>query len=174
MTEEVTDKRLIDFTRFVATKFSDRADGWKYTRNRENFEYARFKTDYTGYNVWYKRFVRGLTFAWSHNVHARKGSLAYQLGGVDHKATIWRRVRGIWIYFWIQMRKDRHVPDGFVGGNPTWWEEDGEYIAMMGPTVGVKVLDFLEAEPDHPHAKEILAEMHRMHRLSWGKDTEDE
>lgn len=169
------DQKILKWARFVATKFSSNEAGWKYTRDLGDLVHIRFKRDYTGYNIWYKRFLRGLAFAWSHNIHATKGSLAYQFGERTKGRSVWDRLTGFVTYFLIQMRKDKNLPDGILNGNIVFWEEDGEYGALFGPTVGVKVLDFIEAEPENPHARAILDEMKRMAKKSFsGEESEDE
>ena len=144
----------IKFARFVATKFSSNLEGWTYSRDLGDLEYIRFKGDYTGYNHWTKRVKRLLT----PNRFIRR---------TRRRGFSWA---GLASYVSVTLRKDKNLPDGQVNGNFTFWEEDGEYITLFGPTVGLKVLDFLEAEPDHPHARAILAEMKRMEQKSWGSD----
>jgi len=60
-----------------------------------------------------------------------------------------------------------HTP----GTEGTWFTFDTGGTSRDA-TIGVKVLDFLESEPEHPHAIEILAEMERMSEKSWPSGTE--
>ena len=156
----------IKFARFVATKFSVNQEGWTYSRDLGGLKYMRFEGDYTGYYHWTKRVAR----AFNPKEMLGLDSVSKGLG-----FTPWGRgARDFFMsmaaHIVVNLRKPKHLPDGQVNGNFTFWEEDGEYITLFGPTVGVKVLDFLEAEPDHPHAQAILAEMKRMEQKSWGED----
>ena len=62
------------------------------------------------------------------------------------------------------LRRDRHLPDGQLDGGSilTFWEETGEYLQMVQPSVGSLIADWLEAEPDNPHAQRVAAEMRRI------------
>jgi hypothetical protein len=62
------------------------------------------------------------------------------------------------------MRAERHLPDGTLskGGIITFWEEDGEYIQLMQPSVGALVAEFLIDNPTHPDAIRIAAEIGRI------------
>jgi hypothetical protein len=57
----------------------------------------------------------------------------------------------------------QNLPDGHLeeGGVVAYWEETGEYLQMVQPSVGLLVADFLEQEPEHPHARAIAAEIRR-------------
>jgi hypothetical protein len=152
-----TDKQLLDWFEFVATKFQNSRDGWIYTRDTGDLVHIRHKSDYTGYQHWTQRIKRVFTDA----VFNRKTDGLFG----NFPSSLAERIS----YAKVILRKDSNLPDGRISnaGIITHWEEDGEYITLMGPTVGVKVLEFLKAEPDNQHAKEILAEMHRMKELSW-------
>lgn len=160
----LSDDDLIQWARFVATKFQSNVDGWKYTRDLGDLVHIRFKRDYTGYNHWTKRVRRA--FDWGHLTG--RDSLSRQFG-LKREGL---RMRLISAYSWIvvSLRKNKHLPDGRLNGNIIFWEEDGEYGALFGPTVGVKVLDFIEAEPENPHAVAIIAEMKRMALLSFHRE----
>lgn len=169
----ISDESLLDWARFVATKFQSNVDGWRYTRDLGNLEHIRYKTDYTGRNVWWRRVLSAFRFAWNHNIHPSRKSFARRLR-VEKKSPL-ARVKGFGTYFMIKVRKADNLPDGLLNSNPVFWEEDGEYGVFFGPTVGVKVLDFIEAEPDNPHAVAIFEEMRRVALLSFpGEETEDE
>jgi hypothetical protein len=158
---KLTDKKLIEFTEFVATKFSDNHKPWVYSRDLGDLDYIRYSSDYTGYNHWTKRLKRAftpdkLTRRW------------------DTKKSLWEKLVSAWWHVVVALEKDKHLPDGVINGIPTFWEEDGEYIAMMQPIVGQKVIDFLKAEPEHPHAKAILSAMREAYEASWGKNKDKE
>ncbi len=62
------------------------------------------------------------------------------------------------------LRRDRNLPDGVLdnGNIITHWEETGEYLQYVQPSVGSLLADFMDEEPDHPHALRIAAEMKRI------------
>lgn len=66
---------------------------------------------------------------------------------------------------YYSMKRDRHQPDGVLdGGNViVFWEETGDYLRYIQPTVGALLATFLKEEPNHPHAQRIIAEMERLH-----------
>lgn len=162
----MNEKELIEWAEFVATKFQTSRDGWIYSRDLGDLKHLRYESDYTGYNHWLKRLKRG--FNWSH------------LSGSDRFARSLRQKDNLkskalhaWAWLQVSLRKDDNLPDGQINGILTNWEEDGEYIAIFQPRVGVKVLDFLKAEPENPYAKAILAEMQACVALSWPDEEED-
>lgn len=133
--------------------YYDHGDGWKYTRST-GIRHIRYASDFTGHNKLWGR----LKFA------------AYGLAGLGKRS--WFRPRTVREWYWsiistirVRMWPDDHLPDGMVGGAIVHWEEDGEYIELVGPTVGVKVADFLEGEPGNPFAVAIAGEIERVRRL---------
>ena len=67
------------------------------------------------------------------------------------------------------LKRDENLPDGQVGDLVfALWEEDGEYIQMVQPSVGKLVANFLKEEPDHPHARTITAELDKI-REAYGE-----
>lgn len=148
----MSDEDILEWLEFVATKFSSSREGWLYTRNTGDLEHIRYKSDSTGYNSFWSRLKR----AFSPKMHFRK--------------TFISRPGLSWSLAWIRvsMTKDKNMPDGVVnGGNIiTHWEEDGEYIMLMGPTVGKIFLDFMRANRDHELTIAALAEMRRLAEAS--------
>lgn len=69
-------------------------------------------------------------------------------------------------YFLFSLKRTPNTPDGILnnGSVITFWEEDGEYIQMMQPSVGVLLAEFLEAEPENPYAELITKELNRIQR----------
>lgn len=66
---------------------------------------------------------------------------------------------------WIHLaRRERNLPDGVLDGGSiiTFWEETGEYLQYVQPSVGSMLADWMEAEPDSPHAQRIADEMKRI------------
>lgn len=151
MASTMTHSEVLEWAEQVTTKFSNNYRGWEYTRDTGNLKYVRFKTDTTLYNSFWNRLKRGL----------RGSTLSTSIFGPK---TIKEKFLGRVAWFWVSIKPERHLPDGVVNGGSiiTFWEEDGEYITVFGPTVGMKVLEFLKSEPDNQHAKEILAEMTRV------------
>lgn len=163
MSEELTNETLLDFAHFVATKFSSSVKGWTYTRDLGDLVHIRYKRDTTGRNRFDRRLRRAL------NIKSLFGhdDISIMLGHKPTGLRIRNRYLGARAHFLVAMRKNSNLPDGMVNGNIVHWEEDGEYIALFGPTVGVKVIEFLRAEPDNPYAQAIMAEMRRMADKSW-------
>ncbi len=64
------------------------------------------------------------------------------------------------------LKRDHNLPDGVLdsGNVITFWEETGEYLNLMQPTVGALLVTFLKEEPEHPHAKLITKELERLHK----------
>lgn len=168
------DKRMLDWVRFVATKFAQNSEPWKYSRDHGHLEHIRYSTDHTGYNAFRKRLLDGLRFGWRYSFQPKRTLDKWERELKKEKSII-RRFSDFWFYFLIRFRKDKNLPDGVLSnGVITHWGEDGEYIVMFSPTVGVKVLDFLEAEPENPHARAILAEMRKAEAASFGRDEDEE
>lgn len=154
-----TNPNLIGKTLRARATHHDHGEGWVYSRDIGDLVHIRFKSDTTGYDHWTKRYARALD---------PKGLL-----GIDKiSKMIWgdeprnRSIKDIaleaWAYFYVNSRVDTNLPDGRIHGNITFWEEDGEYIEMVGPTVGEKIAEFLIREPENPHAIAIAEEIQRI------------
>lgn len=169
----ITDEQLLQWARFVATKFESNEAGWQYTRDLGKLKHIRFEEDYTGYNYWTKRLRRAMRSWNPFEYWAPKNSLNKMFQ--DKPKSLRGYLIHAYAYTRVALRKDKHLPDGILNGNIIFWEEDGEYGALFGPTVGVKVLDFIDADPENPHAVAIVEEMRRMALLSFpGEEREDE
>lgn len=155
----MNDEKLLKWAEFVATKFSKNAEGWTYSRNTGGLKHIRYESDYTGYNHWTKRVRRA--FDWKHLTGRDSLTRHFRRPGLKNR--FWEA------YGWVvvSLRKDSHLPDGQINGIITHWEEDGEYIALFQPRVGVKVLEFIKANPENEYARAILDEMHACKELSW-------
>lgn len=163
------EQELIDWVRFVATKFSRTDESWKYNSKKENLVHIRYKQDFTGYNVWYKRYSRAIEHIWADLFSSKPGLF-------KKKGNFWQRLKNWypWVTWKVFAVKEDNMPDCTVGGNIFHWAEDGEYVTHMAPPVGEKVLDFLEAEPDNPHAKEILKAMYKQSNISFNTEIPEE
>lgn len=64
------------------------------------------------------------------------------------------------------LKRDNNLPDGILdeGNIITHWEETGEYLNLMQPTVGTLVADFILEDPTNPHAIKINKELTRLHK----------
>lgn len=78
--------------------------------------------------------------------------------------TFWKRLRWRLLYARMTLKTEKSFPDGGLqdGSILTQWEEDGEYIQLVQPSVGVLVANFLLEDPDNPHAVLIAAEISRI------------
>jgi len=163
-------EEMLSWARFVAEKFSKNHEGWVYSRDTNGLRSIRYESDYTGYNHWKKRLKRAF------NLKAILGmdSVSRQLGVYRKRDNLKSRFWGAYWHIVIALKKSDNLPDGQINGIITHWEEDGEYIAFFQPIVGMKVLDFLEDDPDNPHAIEIVSAMHRAADLSFNKEKDDD
>lgn len=136
---------------------------WQYTR-LHNIKHIRYADDYKGYDHPLKRLRR--TFFPSRSSR-RLGRMLRSVRTWDWK----RPVESIKLVWWtlkahvvVGLRTDSNRPDGVLngGGVITHWEEDGEYIQLVQPSVGSLLADFLMEEPEHPHAQLIVAEIDRI------------
>lgn len=145
----------------LATHFAFR--DWRYTRQHD-IVHIRYKGDYKGYDHPLQRVKRVLFPSRS----SRR--LARLLLPVERWN--WREpVKSTQLLWWtlrahltVGLRTGKNLPDGVLdgGGVITHWEETGEYLQMVQPSVGSLLADFLLAEPEHPHAVLILAELKRI------------
>jgi len=79
---------------------------------------------------------------------------------------------GKWVTVRVRLFKEKNIPDGHVKepGIICFWEEDGEYICMMQPSVGALLAKFLKEDPDNEWAKKLTAELERVRSVFWEKD----
>jgi len=138
--EEHTAVETLDF---LANHFAFR--DWDYTRNTD-IKSIRYLKDVGTFG---ERFKRG----WIHLTRSKKSGLLYD-------TSFSMKVR----MFFYCLELDPMLPDGSLnnGGVISFWEEDGEYIQMVQPSVGCLLVDFLKECPDHKHAKIITAELERI------------
>jgi hypothetical protein len=78
----------------------------------------------------------------------------------------WEKQFGVsrWRMFLHTLKRERHLPDGVLdnGGIIVYWEESGEYLQYVQPTVGALIANWMDAEPDNPHAIAVATEMARI------------
>lgn len=164
LSEAVEDDKTPDavlyahYLRSLATHFVHQP--WDYTRVEQvqnPIQRIRYADDWSGYHRIDRRIRRALGGLFK-PTHAFWGHFN------DDKPWYHRLYLSLLsrvVMAWVYLKTDRHLPDGVLdgGGVLTYWEETGEYLQMVQPSVGELLADFLIAEPDHPHAKKILAEL---------------
>lgn len=125
--------------RAYATHFAER--DWRYTRDLGSLREIRYAS---GFDALHNRIRRALRDLFGH-----------QPG--------WFKVNRFRSAWWT-LERDKNLPDGVLdGGNIiTHWEETGEYLQYVQPTVGALIADWLDAEPENPHAQLVAAEMRRI------------
>ena len=69
-----------------------------------------------------------------------------------------------WYMARVHLRGDSNCPDGILdGGNVvTHWEETGEYLQMVQPSVGALLADLMDAHPELPEVQAISTELGRI------------
>lgn len=151
-------KKSVEYLDFLANHFAFR--DWDYTRvsHIKDIKYT-YKHDVQ--NQWGYRWKRAFRWLFGKNQFKR----------LFNDKWYWR-----FIMFHYSLKRDKHTPDGVLdGGNIiTFWEETGEYLTMMQPTVGALLVNFLKEEPEHPHAKLITAELDRLHKRFMKRDKDGE
>lgn len=134
---------------------------WDYSRDHHSLKAIKYKGEYSGYNRIDKRLFRFLEAnippKAKKYLGMKEDSLDFLLPPHFNLSSFIARVR---VYL---LPKD-NLPDGTLrkGAIITFWEEDGEYIQLVQPSVGNLIADFLEQEPEHPHAEKIAAEITRI------------
>jgi hypothetical protein len=94
------------------------------------------------------------------------GRVKKSLYWLFHRAQSWEKqlkVRRVSMAFYA-LHRDTNLPDGVLDGGSviTFWEETGEYLQMVQPTVGSLIGKWLQAEPESEHARLVAAEMKRI------------
>ena len=145
---------MADQLRQYAEHFAPR--DWDYTRDTGDLEFIRHRRDHTGHNRIDRRVRDALCALLGWHRPPPEPFMDLQPHGL----------RARWITFKIKLRKDDNMPDGVLDGGCiiTHWEETGEYLQYVQPSVGSLLADFMEAEPDHPHALKIAGEMRRINK----------
>lgn len=150
-----------------ATHFS--LHDWDYTRDVGDLTHIRYRRDTTGYNHPVRRAARTartLARQWTRPTRM-DGMLRLGRGSLKGD-TRWERAKDaaaqVRATMTVGLRTDDNLPDGVLdnGNVITFWEETGEYIQMVQPSVGELVAQFLIEHPDHPHARMIAAEIARI------------
>lgn len=127
---------------------------WNYTR-QDHIESIRYTPEQDPHNKLTARIKQAAywlfapTPQWLKELEGRGQTLGHRLRMAEHC-----------------LKRDPNTPDGVLdsGNIITFWEETGEYLNMMQPTVGSLVADFLIADPEHPHAVIITKELDRLRK----------
>jgi hypothetical protein len=131
-----------DQLRQYATHFAMR--DWRYTRDTGDLVAIR----YDGRN------------------DSLKFRLRMALRSLYKKRAEWEKPFGVsrWRMFKAHLRRDDHMPDGVLdnGGVIVHWEETGEYLQYVQPSVGALFADLMDAHPDLPEVQAIADEMKRI------------
>ena len=128
--------------RDYATHFSPR--DWQYSRDLDGITAVRRVDPADRLTARLRRALRSIT--------GRSG-----VSGLDGFPSRWRMARHV-------LGRDTHLPDGVLdeGCILTYWEETGEYLQFVQPTVGALVAEWMLACPTDPHARAVAAEMQRI------------
>lgn len=122
-------------------------EDWNYTRDTGDL--VRIKYDYPEDRFW-----------------GRKGRLSSSLWWLFRNPPPWMQGWGPnrFVMAWYVLKRDRHIPDGVLdkGCIITFWEEMGEYLQYVQPSVGSIIADFMENDPEHPYALLLAREMERI------------
>lgn len=146
---------------------------WQWTRLHD-IEAIYRKSDRDGYDALRNRVKR----AFQLGLLPDKSRLTRMFCGED--APWWTRLRHDFMFrvygFRRELQREKHLPDGHLenAGVIAYWEEDGEYLQYVQPSIGLLLAEWLAAEPDNKHARAIFAEMQRINddyakRISEGK-----
>jgi hypothetical protein len=125
---------------------------WDYTRDTD-IAHIRFRSDTKGKNRFRFRLKSAL-----------KTLVRSKTLGMFAPEGFWRGLVYQYFSFLYVLKLDHNTPDGSLnrGTVLTFWEEDGEYIQLVQPSVGLLLADFLEKEESNPHAVLIAAEIERI------------
>lgn len=131
-----------DQLRQYATHFAPR--DWDYTRDLGDLKSIRYSGRNSALRVRLRMAFRALV--------KRRADWERMI-----KVSRWRMVRA-------HLRRDNHLPDGVLDGGSiiTHWEETGEYLQYVQPSVGELLADLMDAHPDLPEVVAIAAEMKRI------------
>jgi hypothetical protein len=131
---------------------------WVYTRDLGGLEQMRFRADHTGRNRVHRRLGQALRHALFPGRWSRLGDLAFlrprSVGGRLH-----------WLAGFA--RKPSNLPDGALDGGRILvsYEETGQYLQLLQPSVGTLLADWLDDRPTDPHAVRLAAEILRVSML---------
>lgn len=127
---------------------------WEYTR-KSGIESIYYTYDYNPYEKPSNRLRRALKWL--------LGPSPKWIRVLDGQKNIFQHIAHRVGMFAHVIKRDKSVPDGSISDKIiVYWEEDGEYLQLVQPSVGSLLADFLVAEPSNPHAIKIAAEIDRI------------
>lgn len=138
-------------------------EGWVSDEDPNQIDAIYLKSTRLGYHHWSKRYPRAFKAAFRRLI----GKSRFDRGP---------SLKGAVAYFMVYALRDKALPDATLNNGTviTHWIEDAWYIESVGPTIGEKIADFLENDPDNPYAIAIAAEMNRIWVLSERANPVDE
>lgn len=150
-----------DQLRQYATHFAPR--DWCYTR-KHDIKHIRVRGDWTGYNHPVRRLKR-----WVDDYFRIKADSWVEREG---RRLAWRHPL---IHFRTTLGTESNLPDGVLDGGSviTHWEETGEYLQYVQPSVGALLADLMDAHPELPEVQAIADEMKRINDDYGRRVTED-
>lgn len=135
---------------------------WIYTRKTE-IKHIRYADAYKGYNHPVKRVQRTVKNLLTRDLSWKK-IFRDDEKEMSFKEKLYRKALSVRASILVGLRTDSHRPDGVLddGNIITHWEETGEYLQFVQPSVGSLLADFLMKDPTHPSARAIAGEMKRI------------
>lgn len=157
-------KDSASYLRSVATHHVHSHEKWGWTRNHG---IKQIKMEKTGHRAESLRYRLRSTVSGVYRLFFRGKSSSFSLfesKSYPQNLSLPRKIKYRWYAviatIRVRMGTGGGLPDGsFPAGVIAYWEEDGEYIQVMQPSVGALLAEFLEAEPENPHAVKISEEI---------------
>ena len=131
---------------------------WNYTR-KHNIDKLYYSYELSrGYDKPINRFKRALKWLF--------GPTPEFVKYLDRDLSWFSKISNRWGMFTYVLKRDNALPDGSLADGKiiVHWEEDGEYLQLVQPSVGSLLADFLTEEPEHPHAQKIIKEIERIRK----------
>lgn len=124
---------------------------WNYTRNLGSLKSIEYNDKN---NSLRNRLKRAISYL--------RGEDDYLMAMIQDRPVTWRD-RWRMAVFSINF-KEKNLPDGRLdnGAILTFWEETGEYLQLVQPSVGNLLAEFLLDQPENPHAQKISKEIVRI------------
>ena len=182
------EQKTLEYATFVAGKFSSNHAPVKVNREPD-IKKIRYKSDTEGYNSYFNRIKRTIKllkkkdsipirsfFSPKEIVKPNKiisPKFAGRANEIIHKTTT--KTSFVKSKLSCYLSLPNHYPDSTVHDNIYHWQEDADYAVFFQPLVGMEILRFLEAEPNHPWAKRIISKMDETSRASFntGENSSD-
>jgi len=150
-------QNILDDAEFNACKFGSNHEPLPYDPIIEDLEHIRYKE--RKHYSFAKKTKKGISLY----SHSRKtfGNSKRE----NEEKNPFKKVRREYLFLKscisLQFKKNSDHPDAAVNGNLYHWDEDAIYAVYFQPLVGMEVLKFLQAEPDHPWAQKIMKTMEK-------------